>query len=118
MKKNSSPAVAQTAIKALENLKVQSLKVFDTRGLSNLFDIVIICSGTSNRHTRSLANQVYVDLKQTGVWPLTVEGEGSGEWVLVDAGDTVIHIMLPVIRQYYNLEALWGDKEIPYKAGH
>ena len=101
---------------ALEDVKAQDIRVFNTHGITDLFDRVIICSGTSNRQTRSLAMHVREKIKEAGEEIISMEGEETGEWVLVDAGDAVVHIMQPAIRQYYNLEELWGQKAVDVKA--
>jgi ribosome-associated protein len=95
---------------ALEDVKAQDIRVFDTVGMTDLFDRVVIASGTSNRQTRALAIHVHEKLKEAGGNVIATEGQETGEWVLVDAGDIVVHIMQPAIRQYYNLEELWGRK--------
>lgn len=97
-------------INALEDIKAQDIVVFDTTPLTSVFDRVILANGTSNRQTRSLANHVANEAKQAGADVIGIEGQETGEWVLVDLGDVVVHIMQPAIRQYYNLEELWGGK--------
>jgi ribosome-associated protein len=103
-------------IDALEDIKAQDIKLFDTVPLTSLFDRVAIVSGTSNRQTRALAAHVRDKVKQAGGDVISVEGEETGEWVLVDLGDMVVHVMQPTIRSYYNLEELWGEHPIDYKA--
>jgi len=105
----------RAVVDALEDVKAQDIKVFDTRHLTSLFDRVVIASGTSNRQTRALAANVADTSRALGVPVLATEGEDSGEWVLVDLGDMVIHIMQPAIRQYYNLEEVWGGKPVRMK---
>lgn len=105
-------ALQRLVIDALEDAKAQDIKVFDTTGLTGLFDRVIIASGTSNRQTRSLARSVYDAAREQKVDVLSVEGEDTGEWVVLDLADIVIHCMQPAIRQYYNLEAIWGEKPV------
>jgi ribosome-associated protein len=102
----------RTIIDALEDVKAQDIRVYDTVGLSDLFDRVILASGSSNRQTRALAWRVAEEVKQGGGEILSVEGTDGGEWVLVDAGDIVVHIMLPPARAYFALEELWGDKPV------
>ncbi|MET3106174.1 ribosome-associated protein [Oxalobacteraceae bacterium GrIS 2.11] len=97
---------------ALEDVKAQDIKVYDTTHLTSLFDRICIASGTSNRQTKALAASVREKVKENGGDVIGVEGEDIGEWVLVDLGDMVVHIMQPVIRGYYRLEELWGDKEV------
>ncbi len=93
---------------ALDDLKAQNVQTFDTTALTNLFERVVICNGTSNRQTRALANHVREKVKDAGEEVLGIEGEETGEWVLVDMGSVVVHIMQPTIRDYYRLEELWG----------
>ncbi len=102
-------------IDALEDAKAQDIKVFDTTKLTSLFDRVIIASGTSNRQTRSLARSVYDAVREKKIEVLSLEGEDTGEWVVIDLGDIVVHCMQPAIRQYYNLEAIWGEKPVRVK---
>ncbi len=104
-------------VDALEDVKAQDIKVYNTGGQSDLFDRVIIASGTSNRQTKALAWRVAQQVKAAGGEILAGEGEASGEWVLVDAGDAVVHIMQPAIRSYYRLEEIWGDKPVRMKLG-
>jgi ribosome-associated protein len=105
----------RAVIDALEDVKAQDIKVFNTTHLTSLFDRVIIASATSNRHTRALASSVANRARSLGVPVVATEGEETGEWVLVDLGDVVVHLMQPVIRQYYNLEEVWGDKAVRVK---
>lgn len=107
----------RVVIDALEDVKAQDIKVYDTTGLTSLFDRVVIASGTSNRQTRALAASVRDKVKERGGQVVSVEGEDTGEWVLVDLGDVVVHIMQPTIRAYYNLEELWGGKPVRVKLG-
>lgn len=99
-------------VDALEDVKAQDIRVFDTTHLTSMFDRIAIASGTSNRQTKALASSVRDSVKAAGGHIISMEGEGTGEWVLVDLGDMVVHIMQPAIRAYYRLEELWGDKEI------
>lgn len=102
-------------IDALEDVKAQDIAVFDTTPLTGVFDRVVIATATSNRQTRALANSVFEKVKDAGGDVISVEGEETGEWVLVDLGDVVVHIMQPAIRQYYNLEEIWGGKAVKVK---
>jgi ribosome-associated protein len=102
-------------IDGLEDVKAQDIKVFNTSHLTSLFDRVIVASGTSNRQTKALASSVREGVKEAGGHVISVEGEDVGEWVLVDCGDAVVHIMQPALRQYYNLEEIWGDKPVKVK---
>jgi len=104
-------------VDALEDIKAQDIKVYNTSAQSDLFDRVVIASGTSNRQTKALAWRVAQQVKAAGGEILAVEGEATGEWVLVDAGDAVVHIMQPAIRSYYRLEEIWGDKPVRMKLG-
>ncbi len=107
----------RVVIDALEDVKAQDIKVFNTTELTSLFDRVVIASGTSNRQTRALAASVRDKVKERGGDVISVEGEDTGEWVLVDLGDVVVHIMQPNIRAYYNLEEIWGGKPVRVRLG-
>jgi ribosome-associated protein len=107
----------RVVVDALEDVKAQDIKVFNTTELTSLFDRVVIASGTSNRQTRALAASVRDKVKERGGDVISVEGEDTGEWVLVDLGDVVVHIMQPNIRAYYNLEEIWGGKPVRVKLG-
>lgn len=102
-------------IDALEDVKAQNIKVFNTIGLSDMFDRVVLASGTSNRQTRALAYRVAQQVKDAGGHVVSVEGADAGEWVLVDLGDLVVHVMQPAIREYYSLEEIWGGKPVKMK---
>lgn len=102
-------------VDALEDVKAQDIKVFNTSHLTALFDRVIVASGTSNRQTKALASSVREGVKEAGGDIISTEGEDIGEWVLVDCGDAVVHILQPALRQYYNLEEIWGDKPVRIK---
>ncbi|MGU7771237.1 ribosome silencing factor [Burkholderia sp. MR1-5-21] len=104
-------------VDALEDIKAQDIKVFNTSHLTELFDRVIVASGTSNRQTKALASSVREKVKEAGGDVVSSEGEDTGEWVLVDCGDAVVHILQPALRQYYNLEEIWGDKPVRMKLG-
>jgi ribosome-associated protein len=107
----------QTAvIDALEDVKAQDIRVYDTVHLTSMFDRLAIASGTSNRQTKALAASVRDKVKEKGGNIISIEGEETGEWVLVDLGDMVVHIMQPAIRDYYRLEEIWGDKEVKFGA--
>lgn len=102
-------------VDALEDVKGQDIALFDTTHLTSLFDRIAVVSGTSNRQTKALAASVRDKVKGAGGDVVGLEGEDTGEWVLVDLGDMIVHIMQPAIRQYYRLEEIWGDK--PVKLG-
>lgn len=104
-------------VDGLENIKAQDIQVFDTEHLSALFERVIVASGTSNRQTKGLASSVRDAVRDAGFPKPRVEGEGNGEWIIVDCGQAVVHIMQPNFRQYYNLEELWGEKPVRLKLG-
>ena len=103
-------------IDALEDVKAQDILVFDTTHLTSLFDRFAIASGTSNRQTKALAASVRDKVKENGGHIVGIEGEDTGEWVLVDLGDMIVHIMQPAIRAYYRLEEIWGDKPVKFGA--
>jgi ribosome-associated protein len=102
-------------VDALEDVKGQDIMMFDTTNLTSLFDRIAVVSGTSNRQTKALAASVRDKVKANGGDVIGLEGEDTGEWVLVDLGDMIVHIMQPAIRQYYRLEEIWGEK--PVKLG-
>ena len=104
-------------IDGLEDVKAQDIQVFDTEHITSLFERVIIASGSSNRQTKALAASVRDAVRDAGFAKPRIEGEENGEWIIVDCGAAVAHIMQPTIRQYYNLEELWGDKPIKLKLG-
>lgn len=93
---------------ALEDIKARDLTVLDVRGKSSVTDFMVIASGSSNRHVRSAAEAVVIAAKDAGESPMGVEGSDAGEWVLVDLGDVVVHVMQPTTRAFYDLERLWG----------
>ena len=99
----------QTAVAALEDIKARDITVLDVRKITSFYDSMIIASAESNRQAKALAHHVRDRLKEAGASIIGVEGEESGEWVLVDCGDIVVHIMQPAIRAYYNLEELWQN---------
>ncbi|MFW8567115.1 ribosome silencing factor [Orrella sp. 11846] len=105
----------RAVVDALEDVKAQDIKVFDTTGQTSLFDRVIIASGATNRQTRALASSVEDKVRPMGAQVLAREGDEVGEWVLIDLGDIVVHIMQPEIRRYYNLEEIWGSKPVRMK---
>ena len=107
----------RTIVDGLEDVKAQNIAVFDTEHLSALFERVIIASGTSNRQTKALAASVRDAVRDAGFVKPRIEGETNGEWIIVDCGAAVVHIMQPNFRQYYNLEELWGEKPVRLKFG-
>ena len=102
--------IEQLVIAALEDIKAKDIEVIDTSKLTPLFESIIIACGDSSRQVRSLARNVEEKAREAGAEILSTEGEDGGEWVLVDLGDIVVHIMQPAVRSYYNLEELWGGK--------
>jgi len=104
-------------VDALEDVKAQDIVVFNTEHLSPLFERVIIATGTSNRQTKSLASSVRDKVREAGLPKPRLEGEDNGEWIIVDCGPAVVHIMQQAIRQYYHLEEIWGDKPVRLKLG-
>jgi len=102
-------------VDGLEDVKAQNIVVFNTEHLSALFERVIVASGTSNRQTKSLAASVRDAVKAAGAPPPRTEGEANGEWIIVDCGAAVVHVMQPAIREYYHLEELWGEKPVKMK---
>lgn len=103
-------------VDGLEDVKAQDIAVFNTEHLSPLFERVVIASGSSNRQTKALASSVRVAVKAAGFQVMRTEGEENGEWIIVDCGAAVVHIMQPAIRQYYQLEEIWGEKPVALKA--
>jgi ribosome silencing factor RsfS/YbeB/iojap len=110
-KKATRPAIVDLVVAALEDMKAQNVTVLDVRGLTDVTDVVVIASGTSDRHVKSLAGNVYEKAKAGGFRPIGMEGEQEGEWVLVDLQDAIVHVMLPRVREFYGLEKLWDVRE-------
>ena len=104
-------------VDGLEDVKAQDIQVFNTEHLSPLFERVIVATGASNRQTKALASSVRDAVKKAGFGVPRHEGEENGEWIIVDCGQCVVHIMQPTIRQYYRLEEIWGDKPVRLKLG-
>ena len=115
--KKDTQKLQRAIIDGLEDVKAQDIAVFDTEHLSPLFERVIIASGTSNRQTKALASSVRDAVREAGFGKPRIEGEENGEWIIVDCGAAVAHIMQPAIRQYYHLEEIWGDKPVRTKLG-
>ena len=106
-------ALSRLVVDALDDLKAVNTVTLDVTGLTDVMDYLVITSGTSNRHVKSLADNVCMEARKQGVRPLGVEGEAAGEWVLVDYGDVVVHVMLPATRDFYDLERLWARPAEP-----
>lgn len=115
--KKDTQKLQRTIVDGLEDVKAQDIQVFNTEHLSPLFERVIVASGTSNRQTRALAISVSTAVREAGFGKPRMEGEENGEWIIVDCGAAVVHIMQPAIRQYYHLEELWGEKPVRLKFG-
>ena len=115
--KKATQKLQRAIVDGLEDVKAQDIQVFDSEHLSALFERVIVASGTSNRQTRALASSVSDAVRAAGFPKPRIEGEENGEWIIVDCGSAVVHIMQPAIRQYYTLEDIWGDKPVRVRLG-
>ena len=104
----ATASLRQQVLAALDELKAKDVKEIDVRGKASFTDLLVIASGTSSRHVKSMADEVVKFAKRAGVLPIGVEGQKEAEWVLVDLGDVVVHVMLPRIREFYGLERLWS----------
>ncbi len=102
----------RVVVEALENIKGHDILVYDTARLPSMFERVVIASGDSTRQVKALADHVQEKIRESGARVYGVEGEAAGEWVLVDLGDIVVHIMHPTVREFYNLEEVWGGKRV------
>lgn len=103
--------ITQLVLSTLDDYKALNIVTIDVRKLTSIADTMIICSGTSTRHIKTIAEQVVKRAKENGVMPLGVEGEDAAEWILVDLSDVIVHIMQPPIREFYSLEKLWSTAE-------
>ena len=110
--------MVDVAVNALEDVKAKDIVVLDVSKKTSLFQRMIVASGDSNRQVKALVSNVAVDLKEQGFEIISTEGTDSGEWALVDAGDVVVHVMLPAVRDYYDIEALWGGEKPSFHSGH
>ena len=115
--KKDTQKLQRAIVDGLEDVKGQDIQVFNTEHLSPLFERVIVASGTSNRQTKALASSVIDAVREAGFPKPRLEGEENGEWIIVDCGAAVAHIMQPAIRQYYHLEEIWGDKPVRVRVG-
>lgn len=115
--KKDTQKLQRAIVDGLEDVKGQDIQVFNTEHMSPLFERVIVASGTSNRQTRALASSVIDAVRDAGFPKPRVEGEENGEWIIVDCGAAVAHIMQPAIRQYYHLEEIWGEKPVRLRVG-
>lgn len=109
-----SEEIRDVVVASLEDGKGRDIRVMDVRGVTTITDYMILVTGSSDRHVKALADRVLDDVKGRGVRPFGVEGEREGEWILVDLSDVIVHLMLPNMREFYNLEKLWSDAhEVP-----
>ncbi len=115
--KKDTQRLQRAIVEGLEDVKAQDIQVFNTEHLSPLFERVIVASGTSNRQTKALAASVRDAVREAGFSKPRIEGEDNGEWIIVDCGAAVAHIMQPAIRGYYQLEEIWGEKPVRLKLG-
>ena len=115
--KKDTQKLQRAIVDGLEDVKAQDIQVYNTEHLSPLFERVIIATGSSNRQTKALAASVRDAVREAGFTKPRIEGEDNGEWIIVDCGAAVAHIMQPAIRQYYHLEEIWGDKPVRLKFG-
>ncbi|MDO4794924.1 MAG: ribosome silencing factor [Brachymonas sp.] len=115
--KKAIQKLQRAIVDGLEDVKAQDIQVFDTEHLSPLFERVVIASGNTNRQTRALAASVRDAVREAGFDKPRIEGEENGEWIIVDCGTAVVHIMQPAIRQYYTLEQIWGEKPVRMRIG-
>ena len=105
----------RVVLEALEDIKGRDIVVFNTARMPSMFERVVIASGDSTRQVKALADRVQEKVRENGARIYGVEGEASGEWVLVDLGDVVVHIMHPTVRDFYNLEEVWGGKTVQFQ---
>jgi ribosome-associated protein len=107
VKAKAAPALERVVLDALADMKAVDVKALDVRGITDITDMMVVASGTSDRHVKSIADRVLQRCKEAGFRPYGIEGERDGEWVLVDLNDLVLHVMLPRVREFYALEKLW-----------
>ena len=106
-KARAVPALERVVLDALADMKAVDVKALDVRGITDITDMMVVASGTSDRHVKSIADRVVQRCKEAGFRPFGIEGERDGEWVLLDLHDLVLHVMLPRVREFYALEKLW-----------
>ncbi len=114
-KRKLAPSLKTVITDALADMKALQVKLLDVRGLTDIADFMVIASGTSDRHVRSVAQRVVEKVKEAGFRPLGVEGQQDGDWVLIDLSEVIVHVMLPRVREFYGLEKLW-DTGTPRRA--
>ena len=114
----AKPTLEKVVLDALADMKALDVKVLDVRGLTDIADTMVIASGTSDRHVRSIAQRVVEKVKEAGSRPHGVEGQQDGDWVLIDLSDMIVHVMLPRVREFYGLEKLWDVKAAAKRAAH
>jgi ribosome-associated protein len=107
VRKPKAPSLKTVVLAALDDMKALEVKFLDVRGLTDIADFMVIASGTSDRHVRSVAQRVVEKAKEAGFRPHGVEGQQDGDWVLIDLSDMIVHVMLPRVREFYGLEKLW-----------
>lgn len=111
MTEQQPPATLQVALDALEEMKARNITTMDVRNMTSVADDMVIASGTSTRHVKAVADNVIEKAKAAGIMPMGTEGQQACEWILVDLGDVIVHVMQPSAREYYDLERLWQDPD-------
>ena len=113
----SEIVLADVVVKALNDLKARDVQILEVSSMTSITDIMVIASGTSARHVKALSENIVQEVKKIGISPIGVEGQSEGDWVLVDLGDVIVHVMLPRVREFYSLEKLWSVVEQGRKGG-
>ncbi len=112
-----STALADVVVNTLSDLKARDVQILEVSSMTSITDTMVIASGTSARHVKAISEILVQEVKKIGVSPIGVEGQSEGDWVLVDLGDVIVHVMLPRVREFYNLEKLWSVVEQSRKEG-